>query len=129
MGLEKLKKSAMDTDEYQSGTEEGFLDWIDLDDDEDDNQNGSQNKPYSNTANVTDTVEEYEKGKVMWCPCGAGTGVKYGVATVKCYACKEYILIDRGAAHRLDLDNGEMMRGEEKHSDKDEEQSGLSDWM
>jgi len=73
MGLEQFKTGgggAGKQHDEDDDSEEEFLGWIDLDK-EADGQERSSSEIFSKTAYVTDTVEEYENGKVMWCPCGA----------------------------------------------------------
>ena len=49
---------------------------------------------------VTDSIKVYENGKVLTCPCGAGMGTKKRKLKIKCYSCKDFVLIDNDALDR-----------------------------
>lgn len=48
---------------------------------------------------VTDDVEEYEKGKTFECECGQGFGVSYGTDSVVCPSCDK-VVVDSNAGDR-----------------------------
>lgn len=45
---------------------------------------------------VTDSIEEFETGKVWHCECGKGIGTEYGDKSVKCADCGRVLVDERG---------------------------------
>ena len=74
---------------------------------------------------ITDSVEEYDNGKTIECPCGAGIGVKMDEIATKCYSCMERVLIDLYAEERPLQDEETTV----PETSEEDEQSGLSQWV
>ena len=83
-----------------------------------------ENWPYE--VDVTDSIEVYPKGKTWDCPCGAGIGTGFQVHKIKCYKCKDYILVDDEHLDRENQKKNEPI--DESQQDGDEGQ-GLERWM
>lgn len=64
---------------------------------------------------VTEEVEEYQKGKTFECECGQGFGVEYGTDSVVCPTCSKVVVDTRS--------------GDREPPEVKEEQSTLREWM
>jgi len=74
---------------------------------------------------ATDTITVYENGKTWKCPSGCGLGTKKGVHKIRCYICRDYILVDEDFVSRSDETPADPIDS----SEQSDEASGLEQWM
>lgn len=74
---------------------------------------------------VTEHITVYENGKTWKCPSGCGLGTKKGVHKVRCYSCRDCVLVDEDFVSR----SGEEPADPIDPDAEPETKSGLEQWM